>query len=71
MLHEIIETCPHCMAEISMTWDTEADGYKAFCPFCGKRLMLCDECQHRNDGKFTDDCDYDCKTDICRFNQKK
>jgi hypothetical protein len=67
----VTEWCPHCENEIEMTWDTDSLGFKAFCPVCGERLMLCDECQHRDDGgKRTDDCDYDSETDTCRFNKK-
>lgn len=62
------EVCPGCMSEIEMRWIPEIMGYKAYCPVCGSRLMLCDACSHRNGGKFTDDCDYDCETDSCRFN---
>ena len=43
--YEVTEWCPHCESEITMTWDVESMGYKAFCPVCGERLMLCDMCQ--------------------------
>lgn len=65
----VIEFCPNCETEIEMQWDVDRDGYKAFCPHCGERLMLCDECQHRTDGIFKDDCDYCTKSDTCRFNK--
>lgn len=61
---EVTEPCPHCDVEVTMTWDTSVDGYKAFCPFCGKRLMLCDACLHEGNG----DCDYDSKYDCCKHN---
>ena len=54
----VTEDCPTCGNEVTMVWDVEQNGYKATCPFCGGRLMLCDECQHPN-GIYTDDCDYD------------
>lgn len=63
----VIEVCSNCGIEIEMRWNVERDGYKAFCPVCGERLMLCDECHHRN-GEFHDDCNYNCETDSCRFN---
>lgn len=64
----VVELCPNCSHEVEMRWDTKEDGYKAFCPYCGKELMLCDECQHREDGgEFTNDCDHDSKTGDCRF----
>ena len=65
----VTEYCSECEAEVTMQWDVRALGYKAFCPHCGKRLMLCDECQHRKDGGLVDDCDYDLETDSCRFNR--
>lgn len=61
----VTELCPHCEREVEMVWNTDAHGYKAFCPVCGKRLMLCDECQHSGTG----DCDYSRDTDSCRHNK--
>lgn len=61
----VTEACPHCGSEIEMVWNTDAHGYKAFCPVCGKRLMLCDERQHSGTG----DCDYSRDTDSCRHNK--
>ena len=66
----VYEVCPHCENEIGLRWNVEELGFKAFCPICGKRLMLCDECFHRN-GECIDDCDYDSETDTCRFNPKE
>ena len=66
MKKEIIEFCPHCETEVEMMWDIEKDGYKAFCPYCGNKLMLCDECMHdQNTGEFIDCCDYDGVADLC------
>jgi predicted RNA-binding Zn-ribbon protein involved in translation (DUF1610 family) len=68
---EATEVCPNCDSEITMVWDVKQNGYKAYCPVCGNRLMLCDMCHHRGDGgEFVDDCDYDSETDTCRFNQE-
>lgn len=61
----VTEYCPECETEVTMQWDVRALGYKAFCPHCGKRLMLCSECQ------FIDGCDYDSETDSCRFNARR
>lgn len=63
----VTEDCPTCGNEVTMVWDVERNGYKATCPFCGGRLMLCDECQHPN-GVYSDDCDYDAMTQSCRYN---
>ena len=40
-------------------------GFKAFCPVCGKRLMLCDECRHTEG---MPGCDYNSHLDCCRNN---
>lgn len=64
----VTEWCSECETEIEMNWDVKTMGYKAYCPRCGERLMLCDECQHRIDGSYTGDCDFDTLTDTCRFN---
>ena len=61
--NEITEVCPHCENEITMQWNVKESGYMAFCPVCGKRLMLCSACH--DDGYA---CDYETETDSCRFN---
>lgn len=61
----ITEVCPHCNNEITMVWSIIDDGYKAFCPICGERLMLCDACQH---GCPSFVCDYNSEMDTCRHN---
>ena len=63
---EVTEVCPHCENEITLHWNVKNRGYKAYCPVCGKRLMLCFTC-HSNEYR----CDYDCKTDECRWNLAK
>lgn len=68
----ITEWCQNCETEVELKWDCKHEGYKAFCPKCGKRLMLCDECQHRGKfGQLTDDCDYNRRLDCCRFNKPR
>ena len=62
--NEITEVCPHCESEITMQWNVKESGYKAYCPVCGKRLMLCSACHDDTGGM----CDYDSKTDSCKFN---
>ena len=63
----VTEMCPHCMNEIEMRWNTDTEGFKAFCPVCGKRLMLCDECLHAEDSI---GCGYDSFPDSCRHNPR-
>lgn len=62
----VTEFCPHCETEVSMHWDTDTQSFKAFCPSCGQRLMLCDECHQLGGG-----CDYSSETDSCKFNPAK
>lgn len=73
MKREVVECCPHCDKENVFEWDVDEFGYKAFCPHCGQKLMLCDECQHRRDGcDYCDDCDWNESTETChRENRKK
>lgn len=61
--YTVTEVCPNCESEVEMLWNTDTQGFKAFCPVCGHRLMLCDEC-HQLGGP----CDYDRETDSCRRN---
>lgn len=60
----VTEVCPHCCNEISMNWSVETLGYKAYCPVCRERLMLCSSC--KGDGDY---CDYDALSDTCKFNK--
>lgn len=63
----VTEVCPHCENEIEMRWNTDTQGFKAFCPVCGRRLMLCDECLHdENDSR---SCDYNSHDNACRRNK--
>lgn len=63
----VTEYCSECESEITLFWDVDRDGYKAYCPYCGAVLMLCDECSHRT-GEYVYDCDYNDDTGACRFN---
>ena len=46
----VTEWCSNCEYESeSHGWDTARDGFQAFCPHCGKQLMLCDQCKHSPD----------------------
>lgn len=54
--YEVVEVCPECGAENIMTWDVETEGYVAYCPHCGSKMMLCDECLHADDAKVCDWC---------------
>ena len=68
--HLVTEVCPYCGSGLEMRWSVKDLGYKATCPVCGNRLMLCDECRHRGpDGELVPGgCDYDSESDTCKFN---
>lgn len=57
MRENVVELCPNCGGEVEMVWDIKEDGYEIYCPYCGKKMMLCDACMHANDFK---GCGYDC-----------
>ena len=63
-----VEYCNVCEHEIELKWDINQDGFQAYCPVCGSRLMLCDACIHRY-GDALNDCDYGMYMDkeLCRF----
>lgn len=54
--YEVVEVCPECGAENIMVWDVKKEGYVAYCPHCGSKMMLCDECLHADDAKICDWC---------------
>jgi DNA-directed RNA polymerase subunit RPC12/RpoP len=56
----VTEVCPHCDREATIEWSIKKDGYKAHCPYCGKKLMLCSECTLLDKG-----CDWNSETDSC------
>lgn len=66
MKREVVETCPWCEAENVMEWNIENDGYVAYCPHCGNKMMLCDECMHSDDNECMH-CDWceDCDGGVC------
>ncbi len=56
---QITEFCPVCENETEFKWDVKADGYNAFCPHCGAKLLLCDSCEHDPDtGEYIGGCDW-------------
>ena len=52
--YEVVEVCPECGAENIMTWNVEKEGYVAYCPRCGSKMMLCDECMNSDDAPICD-----------------
>ena len=65
--YEVVEVCPECGAENVMTWDVEKEGYVAYCPRCGSKMMLCDECIHSDDAPI---CDWSPCNGCCREREK-
>lgn len=65
---ECVEICPHCGEEVEINWCTKEDGYEIYCPYCGKKMLLCDECMHSPDNK-TQNCDW-CEETGCFRNKK-
>ena len=57
----VVEWCPHCENEIEMKYEVDKFGFQVHCPFCGKPIMLCDECFERNGNK----CDWSKDTGCC------
>ena len=66
--YEVVEVCPECGAENVMTWDVEKEGYVAYCPHCGSKMMFCDECIHADK---TLPCDWSSSNGCCREHQSK
>lgn len=60
----VTEWCSHCETEVTLQWAIAESGYRAFCPHCGNRLMLCSYCPKQ------EQCDYDKETDTCYYNHK-
>ena len=63
-LYEIVEVCPHCGNENVQQWNVETMGFVSTCDECGAKMLLCDECMHRDDNPFPvlkcDWCDGKC-----------
>lgn len=45
----VVEWCPHCDREIELKVDAIEQNYQIYCPYCGKKIMLCDACMHADD----------------------
>lgn len=66
--YEVVEVCPECGAENIMRWNVKKEGYVAYCPHCGSKMMLCDECIHADK---TVICDWSPSNGCCRECQSK
>jgi len=56
----VTEMCAHCVEENTIEWDTRKQGYIAYCPNCGRQLMICSECR-----AYGFPCNYNPDEDIC------
>ena len=63
--------CPYCGCDDTKVIDSryadDRQRRRRCCPVCGKRLMLCSECQH---GEGSKPCDYDSERDTCHLHQE-
>ena len=62
------EMCPHCEHEVEIDWNVNELGFETTCPHCGKKLMLCDECQNQ---PIPPTCNWNARTDSCRYTISK
>lgn len=53
----IVECCSLCDTENEFRWDVETEGYEAFCPHCGKPMLICSECMRAEDNQLQK-CDW-------------
>lgn len=62
LIYEVTELCAYCGEENALQWDIKTMGYVTECKYCGKKLMLCDECMHADDNQqmYCDWCDGKC-----------
>lgn len=64
---EVTQICPNCDRVVTLVWNIRENGLKAFCPHCGRRLMLCSSCPATEGKSF---CDYNDLTEGCRYNDE-
>lgn len=60
----VTEVCPHCDKENTIEWNVEEYGYEAWCPHCGKKMMLCSECLYAKDNMYGR-CDWNSESKKC------
>lgn len=65
---QVTEWCSHCERENTLEWDVETEGLKAFCPGCGKVMMLCSECEDAFSGG---NCSWNENTQSCKYNKRE
>lgn len=64
-LSTVYKMCPRCGEEIILHgWDVSKHGYEMICPYCGRLIMLCDECDRCS-------CDWDSNKGTCRKKKKE
>lgn len=53
-LIEIEEVCSKCNALINTNWNLKEHGYVMYCPFCGTKVYLCNQCPLCSEGNCND-----------------
>lgn len=41
---KIEEPCSHCDELVNVDWNLTEHGYVMYCPYCGKKMYLCNQC---------------------------
>lgn len=59
LIHKL---CSWCGEGASFYWNIENNNYQAFCPHCGSVLMLCSECDTRNNCDWNETKERCCKS---------
>lgn len=53
-LIEIEEVCSQCDGLIKANWNLKEHGYVMYCPFCGTKVYLCNQCEFCSEGNCND-----------------
>lgn len=53
-LIEIEEVCSQCDGLINTNWNLKEHGYVMYCPFCGTKVYLCNQCEFCSEGNCND-----------------
>ena len=65
---EVVEACTECGTVNIMRWDVEKEGYVAYCPHCGSKMMLCGECIR---SYYAPTCDWNPCNGCCRERENR
>lgn len=51
---EIEEVCSNCDELINTNWNIEKYGYIMYCPFCGTKMYICNQCERCSESNCSD-----------------